>query len=317
MDRFADLQTFVAVVEAGGISAAADRLSIAKSAVSRRLTELEAHLGVQLFQRSTRRLNLTDSGQGFYERCLRILADLEEAESAVSQAHTTLRGKLRVALPLSFGVMHLAPLINEFAALHPEIEFDLDLNDRRVDLLQEGFDVAIRIATLNDSSLIARRLAPIRHVVCGSPNYFKQHGRPTHPAQLSQYDCLTYSNLASPGLWSYADAAGNSATVKVRIKLTANNGDFLSQAAIAGHGIILQPSFYLHDAIERGLLVPILTEWRWPQLNAYALYPQTRHLSTRVRAFVDFLAERLAGTPRWDRALSLPPKREKKRGNKT
>ena len=314
MDRFADLQTFVAVVEAGGISAAADRLSIAKSAVSRRLTELEAHLGVQLFQRSTRRLNLTDSGQGFYERCLRILADLEEAESAVSQAHTTLRGKLRVALPLSFGVMHLAPLINEFAARHPEIEFDLDLNDRRVDLLQEGFDLAIRIAALSDSSLIARRLAPIRHAVCANPAYFKQHGMPDHPAQLAEHDCLIYSNLASPGIWSYADSAGNAGTVKVRAKLAANNGDFLSRAAIAGHGIILQPTFYLHDAIERGLLRPILTDWQWPQLNAYALYPQTRHLSTRVRAFVDFLAERLAGTPYWDRPLASPAGRGQKRG---
>ncbi len=179
------MQVFVSVVEAGSISAAAERLDLAKSAVSRRLAELEAHLGVSLITRTTRRLNLTDSGRAYYARCVAILADLDEAESAVSQAHAALKGKLKLALPLSFGLLHLSPLIQAFMTLHPEVRFELDFNDRQIDLMQEGFDLAIRIATLEDSSLIARRLAPIRHVVCASPDYLAKHGTPVAAADLA------------------------------------------------------------------------------------------------------------------------------------
>ena len=180
MDRFADMQMFVKVVEVASISGAADRLGVAKSAVSRRLSELESRLGVQLFRRTTRSLSLTDSGRGFYEDCLRILDEVDEAENAVALAHRELRGTLRVALPLSFGLMHLAPAIQAFQSLHSAVEFDLDFNDRQVDLLREGFDVALRIAQLADSSLIARRLTPIRHMVCASPEYLAAHGVPKH-----------------------------------------------------------------------------------------------------------------------------------------
>lgn len=304
MDRFADMQMFVKIVEAASISAAADRLDVAKSAVSRRLAELEARLGVQLFQRTTRRLNLTDSGRSFYERCLRILADLDEAELAVSQQHGALSGKLRVALPLSFGLLHLVPLINAFSQEHPELEFDLDFNDRQIDLMQEGFDVAVRIATLNDSSLIARRISVMRHMVCASPAYIAQHGVPETPQALGKHACLGYSNLATPDIWTYRDEKNNAVQVKVPIKLLANNGDFLCRAAIAGRGIILQPTFYMADAICRGALVPLLRNYQWPELNAYAVYPPTRHLSTRVRAFVDYLIAQLGGEPYWDRAIS-------------
>ena len=306
MDRFADLQTFVHIVAAGSISGAAGRMDIAKSAVSRRLAELEERLGVQLLRRTTRRLSLTESGQGFYERCLRILADLDEAEQDVLQAHAALRGSLRVALPLSFGLLHLAPAIQDFMALHPDVEFDLDFNDRQVDLLREGFDVAIRIAQLPDSSLVARRIAPIRHVVCASPAYFAAHRIPLQPADLTQHPCLAYSNLANPGTWAYQQADGRSGSVKLPIRLKSNNGDFLISAALAGHGIVMQPSFYVHQLIERGALVAVLKEIHWPEINAYALYPATRHLSTRVRAFVDFVAERFDGTPYWDRNLNPP-----------
>ena len=291
MDRFADMQMFVRLVEVGSISAAADRLDVAKSAVSRRLAELEARLGVQLFQRTTRRMNLTDSGHNYYERCVRILADLEETELAVSQAHGALRGRLRVALPLSFGLQHLTPLINEFADLHPEVEFDLDFNDRQIDLMQEGFDLGVRIAQLTDSSLIARRLTVVRQMACASPGYIAQHGAPSIPNELVNHACLVYSNLANPALWTYHDAKNIAGRVKVFIKLQANNGDFLCRAAIAGQGIIMQPTFYMADAICRDDLVPILGKYRWPEVNAYAVYPPTRHLSTRVRAFVDFLVE--------------------------
>jgi len=304
MDRFADMQMFVKIVEVASISGAAERLDIAKSAVSRRLAELESRLGVQLMQRTTRRLNLTDTGRSFYERCLRILADLDEAEQSVSQAHGALSGKLRVALPLSFGLLHLVPLINAFAAMHPGLEFDLDFNDRQIDLMQEGFDLAVRIARLADSSLIARRLAPVRHMVCASPGYIAQHGAPKTPQELMGHACLGYSNLAAPDIWTYTDAKNSPGRVKVQIKLWANNGDFLCRAAIAGQGIIMQPTFYMAEAICRGDLVPILRNTQWPELNAYAVYPPTRHLSTRVRAFVDYLVEQLSGEPYWDREIA-------------
>lgn len=314
MDRFADMQMFVKLVETGSISAAAERLEIAKSAVSRRLAELETRLAVQLFQRTTRRMNLTDSGRSFYERCQRILADVDEAELAVSQAHGALSGKLRVALPLSFGLLHLTPVINQFAADHPQLAFELDFNDRQVDLMQEGFDVAIRIARLADSSLIARRLAPIRHTVSASPAYLAQHGTPKTPADLAAHACLVYSNLANPGVWTYQDPKGEPGSVEVPIKLKANNGDFLCEAAIAGQGIVMHPTFYVAEPIHCGKLVPILVDYQWPVLAAYAVYPPTRHLSTRVRAFVDFLAQKFSGEPYWDQAIAaaLPKSRKQK-----
>jgi DNA-binding transcriptional LysR family regulator len=296
---------FVRIVETGGISAAADRLGVAKSAVSRRLAELESRLGAALLHRTTRRLNLTDSGRAFFERAQTLLADLAEAEAVVSQAHTALKGRLRVALPLSFGLLHLAEPIKDFMALHPEVEFDLDFNDRQIDLMQEGFDLAIRIANLPDSSLIARRLAPIRHIVCASPEYLARHGTPTRAEDLRQHVCLAYSNLANPGVWQYHASDGTSGSEQVPVKLKANNGDFLYQAALAGHGLILHPAFYLGDALRNGQLVAVLNDHVWPELNAYAVYPPTRHLSSRVRALVDFLARRFEGEPEWDRQNRL------------
>lgn len=304
MDRFAEMRLFATVVEAGSLSAAADRLGIAKSAVSRRLAELEGRLGVELLHRTTRRLNLTDSGRAFLERVQRLLADLEEAEQAVSQAHAEVRGRLKVALPLGFGLLHLAPLITEFMALHPAVEFDLDFNDRQIDLMREGFDLAIRIARLPDSSLIARRLAPIRNLLCASPAYLARHGTPARAADLAGHAALVYSNLANPGLWQYVGPDGQPGSVEVPVRLRANNGDFLRRAAVAGEGVILHPTFYLDESIRAGELLPLLTDHAWPEVNAYALYPATRHLSRRVRVFVDFLAERLAGEPNWDRAAA-------------
>lgn len=298
------METFVRVVEAGSISAAADSLGIAKSAVSRRITDLEARLGAQLFRRSTRRLSMTDTATGFYERCRRILADVDEAEQAVAEQHGTLRGRLRVAVPLSFGLLHLGPAIGDFLKTHPDVEFDLDFNDRQVDLLAQGFDVALRIADLPDSSLVARRLAPIRMLVCASPAYLQQHGTPRTPEDLADHACLTYSNQPDPEIWTYTGPDGRPVNIGVRSRLQANNGDFTTQAAIAGYGITRQPTFILYRPITEGALVPILTAYTWPGVHAYAVYPQTRHLSQRVRAFVDFLAERFAGIPYWDTGLT-------------
>lgn len=305
MDRFALLQNFVRVVDAGSISAAAQRWEIAKSAVSRRLSELEESLGVQLMHRTTRRLSLTDTGHGFYERAVQILADLEEAEAAVSAAHCELRGRLRVAAPMSFGLLHLTPAINEFALRHPELRFELDFNDRQIDLLQEGIDVAIRIARLADSSLIARRLGPVQAQLCASPDYLRRHGTPRRPADLAEHRCLLYSNSPDPGRWAYRDPEGGEGSVAVPEAMRSNNGDQLSRAAVAGLGIIHSPTFISYRALARGELVPVLTDYRWFGTDAYAIYPPTRHLSRRVRAFVDFLVERFAGRPYWDQECGL------------
>ena len=295
------MKMLVSVVEAGSISAAAERLNLAKSAVSRRLSELEARLGVSLIHRTTRRLNLTDSGRAYYARCVAILADVEEAESALSQAHSALKGTLKVALPLSFGLLHLSPLIQAFMTEHPDVRFEIDFNDRQIDLMQEGFDLAIRVATLEDSSLIARRLAPIRHVVCASPGYLAHHGTPHAAADLARHLCLAYSNARDPGLWSYRGPGGESGQVRVPVRLAASSGEFLMLAALAGEGLVLLPSFYVHETLRTGQLLPLLTDHVWPELAAYAVYPPTRHLSNRARAFIDFLADRLAGEPYWDR----------------
>jgi DNA-binding transcriptional LysR family regulator len=301
MDKFEDLQAFVAVVEAGSFTAAAQRLDVAKSAVSRRVSALEERLGVQLLQRTTRTLNPTESGRSFYAHGARILADLEEAESAIQQEHGDLRGTLRVALPLSFGVRHMCKPIAAFSRRHPRIRFDLDLNDRRVDLIEEGMDLAIRIGHLPDSSLIARKLFDVHTVVCASPGYLSTHGQPASPDALSEHDCLVYSNLPDPDTWRWEDDQGRRRSVEVNVVMRASNGDLLANAAAHGLGIVIQPTFLAAEAIRLGNLVPILENVTWPVSPAYAVYPPTRHMSYRVRAFIDFLVERFAGTPQWDR----------------
>ncbi len=306
MDKFEDLQAFVAVVEAGSFTAAADRLNVAKSVISRRVSALEERLGVQLLRRTTRVLNLTETGGSFYEHSARILADLEEAEAAVQQEHGELRGTLRVALPLSFGVRHMCKPIAAFAKRHPKVEFDLDLNDRRVDLVEEGVDVALRIGHLQDSSHIARRLFDARAVVCASPHYLGVHGTPRTPEELPDHDCLVYSHLRDPDRWAYTDKDGTRRSVQVEPRMSAGSGDFLANAAAHGLGIVIQPTFIAAESIRRGVLVPILTDYEWPVTPAYAIYPPTRHLSYRVRAFIDFLAERFSGTPQWDRDCEAP-----------
>ncbi len=302
MNRLEDLEAFVAVVESGSFTQAAERLGTAKSAVSRRVSALEARLGVELLRRTTRKLNLTETGQSFYERSARILADLDEAESAVAQAHGELRGQLRVALPLSFGLRHMSDPIAEFARRHPKVSFDLDLNDRRVDLLEEGADLALRIGHLSDSSLIARKLCDMRTVVVASPEYLDEHDAPETPADLASHDCLVYSNLPDPLRWVCRDAEGQKIEVNVNPAMTVSSGDFICEQAIRGRGIAMQPTFIAGEYVASGALVPLLTDYEWPVTPAFAVYPPTRHLSYRVRAFIDFLAETFSGTPDWDRA---------------
>ncbi len=303
MDRFENMNAFVRVVEAGSISAAADRMNVAKSMVSRRLKELEEHLGVELFHRTTRQMNLTDSGRAFYQQSVRILDDILEAEHATSQIHGALKGSLKIALPLSFGLMHLGPAINEFLQAHPEITFDLDFNDRQVDILTEGFDLAIRIATLPDSSLIARRLSPIQAMMCASPSYLERMGTPQSPQELIKHRCLVYNLISNFENWNLYDTENQLIKTKIAPYLKASNGEFLRDAAVDGLGIILMPTFIVYKEIERGALIPLLTQYKPSPLAAYAIYPQTRHLSQRVRAFVDFLVKRFEGLPYWDLCL--------------
>ena len=303
MNRFENMGAFIRVVETGSISRAADRLGVAKSAVSRRLKELEEHLGVELFHRTTRKMNLTETGRAFYHQSVRILEDVLEAEHATSQAHGKLKGSLRIALPSTFGLMHMGPAINEFLQANQQIEFDLDFNDREVDLIEEGFDLAIRIANLPDSSLIARRLAPIQTVMCASPSYLKDKGRPQTPDELVDHQCLVYSLLRDFDYWHLTDSNGKESRTKIHPYLKASTGEFLRDAAVQGQGIILIPSFIAYKEIEQGDLVNILEDYKTPQIDAYVMYPQTRHLSQRVRAFVDYLVKRFEGTPYWDLCL--------------
>lgn len=302
MNRLVEMETFVRVVDAGGISAAADRLGTAKSAISRRLSELESRLGVTLLNRTTRRLSLTGAGNEFYERCREILAEVADAEQCVAADNAELSGRLRVAAPLTFGIAHVGPAINDFARRHPAVSFDIDFNDRQIDLVEEGFDVAIRIAKLPDSSLVARRLTRVRHVIGASPAYWDEHGRPESPDDLKRHCALRYSNIGQRG-WSWAGPDGARGSVTVPVRFSANNGRYLVSAAAAGLGIVRSPVFIAHRAIESGELEPVLADYRWGDIDAYAVCPPTRHLSHRVRAFIDYLAERFGDDPYWDRCL--------------
>ncbi len=303
MNRLENMQTFVRVVDTGGISAAADKLNVAKSAVSRRLKELETYLGVELFHRTTRKMNLTDTGRVYYHDCLRILDEILETELNVAQTHGTLQGNIKVALPSSFGLMHMGSAISEFLLNHPKIEFDLDFNDREVDLMQEGFDLAIRVTRLADSSLIARKIAPINNIICASPGYLAKHGSPELPDELIQHQCLVYSLLRDYEYWHLVNLDDQAIRVKLNPYIKASTGEFLLNAAIADHGITQLPMFIAYQALDQGKLVELFDDYKLPQLQAYAIYPHTRHLSQRVRSFVDFLVNRFAGVPYWDRCF--------------
>jgi DNA-binding transcriptional LysR family regulator len=299
LDRFEELNAFVAVVEAGSISAAADRLDLAKSGVSRRLADLETRLGTQLVRRTSRRMDLTDAGRGFYDRALRLLDDLEDAEQTARAAEGGLSGRLRVAAPLTFGLGHLNPAVHDFCEQHPDLSVELHLDDAQVDLIAAGCDVGVRIARLADSSLAARRLTHVRHCVSAAPRYLERHGTPEIPADLARHRCLLYAN-APDTTWRYRDPSGAEGAVAVDGPLTVNNGEALTAAAVAGLGIVMQPTFIVWRELAAGRLVRILDDHDWPRLDAWAIWPSTRLLSRRVRAFVDFLVERFGGEPYWD-----------------
>ena len=305
MSIFDDMTVFVRAVEAGSFSGAAQQLGIAKSIVSRRIVSLESRLGTSMFHRSTRRLSLTETGLAYYERARRILADVAEAENVASQLQGELKGRLRVAVPMSFGCRHLSRVVMDFLGAHPQVDIELDLNDRRVDLISEGFDIAVRIGSLPNSSIISRTLAPCRHVVCASPAYLANHGEPQTPAELASegHVCLAYTNRPRAEQWRFLiDGAWTEVPVKAR-HIHSNNGDILCEAAIAGLGIIVLPTFIVSDAIATGALDVILAGYEVASPSILAVWPPSRHLSGKVRAFVDLLAKRFGKTPYWDKFL--------------
>lgn len=303
MDRLAAMQTFVRVAEAGSFTAVADQLNVARSAVTRQIAALEAHLGVKLIARSTRRLSLTSAGATYIEQCREILDRIDEAEGDLAGERQTLRGSIRTTVPLTFGLLHLTPLILEFSQAHPDIRIDLDFNDRRVNLIEEGLDLALRITERLPETTVARRLTTCRSVVAAAPAYLQRHGEPKHPDELAQHACLPYS-LTSRSTWTFL-IDGLPHAVEISGPITANNGNALQDAAIQGMGILYGPTFIAAEAIRQGLLVPILRKFQTPVLDMFAVFPGNRFVPQRVRAFVDFLALRLGPEPYWDKGLPL------------
>lgn len=299
MDKLLAMRTFRRVVELGGFSAAARDLDLSNAGVSKHVKDLEGALGTALLVRTTRKVAPTEAGRDYYERCVRILDDVEEAELALTALNTAPRGRLRVNAPMSFGLLHLAPLVASFHARCPDVRLDLSLNDRRVDLVQEGFDVGLRIRTrLEDSSLVARRICAIRTAVVAAPAYLDRHGAPTAPQDLTGHVLLAYSLNEDPDLWRFRRGA-ETAEVEFVPTILANSGVALRAPVLAGVGLTLTPTFIVGDELRAGRLRRVLTDWECPAYSLFALYPPSRHLAPKVRAFVDFVAESFR-TPPWD-----------------
>ena len=299
MDSITDMALFARVVTAGGLSAAARELGLSPAVVSKRLARLEDRLGARLLHRTTRHISLTDEGTGFFERAQRILAEVEEAEAAVSHADVEQRGTLRVTVPASFGRLHVAPALPEFLARYPRLRLVVTFTDGVVDIVEGGYDLAVRVAELKDSSLIARRLAPNRRVICAAPAYLERHGAPATPDDLARHNCLIHTAI---GPWTLLGPDGGHHTVRVAGNLETNDAEVLRDAAAAGLGIALTSTWHAGPHIRSGALVPVLTGYTIAAgVAIYAVYPSTRHLSAKVRALVDFLAARFGPEPYWDR----------------
>lgn len=297
MDKFQEMQAFVSVVNEGSFVKAADTLHLSKTAVSRLVSDLESRLGTRLLQRTTRRLSLTQEGEVFLERCKALLDDLEEAEAALN-AHTgEVTGQLRVNVPVTFGLMHLAPLWPRFMELHPKVTLEVSLADRLVDLVEEGYDSAVRIARLQSSSLVGRQIATTRMVLCASPEYLRRHGTPAHPSEIVDHPVMAYTLLAMGDQWEF-DGPDGSASVKVRPRMRSNSGDTCCAAALGHLGIVLQPSFLVGEHLLSGRLIEVLPQYRSVELGVYALYPSRKHLTPKVRALTDFLVDAFR-LPRW------------------
>ena len=300
LDRLLAMNVFVGVVEQGSFARAAERMDMSTSAVSRHVAELEAHLDTRLLNRTTRRISITESGQAFYERTLQLLADLDEAEAAASSSTATPRGTIRLTCSINFGVPHLAPAIGAFQARYPEVLFDVSASDRFVDLVEEGLDLAIRIGDLGNANLIARKIGQMQLITCASPAYLKRHGTPKRPEELATHNCLTYEYAPVKNQWRFQDKHGNALKIHIAGSVNANNGEMLAAIASEGVGIAHEPDFIVNPRIDAGLLVPILLKYQPLPLSIYAVYPSRRHLSAKVRAFVDFLMARFSQKSKWE-----------------
>src|SRR5215470_13838478 len=297
MDRMTSMATFVKVVESGGFSAAARALDISPSMVTTHVRALEERLAVRLLNRSTGKVSLTEAGHAYYERCLQILTDVEEAERIAEALQSTPRGTLRLNTSVAIPPF-LAPVIAEFVSLHPEVSVNLAMTDRMIDLVEEGFDLAVRNMSVPDSSLIARCVATYRLVVCGSPGYLAARGSPREPADLVHHNCLIYSHSAWGSEWRFAGPDGEQ-SVAVAGNLQANSDNALRLAAVHGQGLALAPSFLLIDEIKSGRLVPVLTEFLQAEHAINAIYPHRHHLSAKVRSFIDLLVKHFHEDPGW------------------
>lgn len=301
------MQVFAKVVEAGSFARAAERLNISTSVASRQVADLEAHLQTRLLHRTTRKLSLTESGQAFYERALQVLADLDEAEQAAARNVAVPRGTIKLNAALAFGILHLGPVLEDYLARYPEVSIDVTLSDRVVDLVEEGYDLALRIGELRNPALVARKIGTTRIIVCAAPAYLKRHGTPKHPDDLQGHNCLQYAYSPSPGEWAFSDPRGGEIAVRTAGNLRSNNGNLLREAAVRGVGIIQEPGFQVDDDVRAGRLVPLLENYARAQRDMYAVYASRKHLTAKVRTFVDFLAGHFAGRGDWSRAPAHRP----------
>ncbi len=303
MDRLESMRLFVKVAELGSFSAVAQQLNVARSVVTRQVAALEAHLGTMLIARSTRRLSLTSAGAAYLEKCREILGLVEAAEAGLSEETQAPRGLIRVTLPFSFGLRQLMPMLGEFMAANPEISIELDFNDRRANLIEGGFDLAIRIADRLDPGDVARKIGSSQGVIAASPEYLAKHGRPRHPRDLAHHECFGYL-LAARASWAFV-IDGETKLFPISGRLTANNGDALLDAAIRGLGITSTPTFIAEQAVREGKLEILLRTFPTPTLGIYAIFPSNRYVPHRVRALVEFLAARIGPRPSWDRILGV------------
>jgi DNA-binding transcriptional LysR family regulator len=301
MDRLRAYEVFVTVVSRGSFTRAADMLETSPANVTRYVNELEAHLGTRLLNRTSRKLSLTEGGETLYARCKSILDDVAETEGLVSSASVEPRGRLRINAPVSFGILHLAPLWPEFMRKYPGVELDVSLIDRVVDIVEEGYDLAIRISRAGSTSHAARKLATSRNILCASPAYLARYGYPAAPADLVEHRCIGYSYAATGNEWQLIDSERKAHTVKVNYHMHTNNGDTARAAALAGQGVIWQPTFLVGNDLRAGKLIQLLPDYRLPDIDVLALYPSRRHLSAKIRAMVDFLVDAFGGVPPWDR----------------
>ena len=301
MDRLRALEVFVEVVRRDGFARAAEALDTSPANVTRYISDLEAHLQTRLLNRSSRKMSLTSSGEALFERAKSILDDVAEAEAIVSSATMQPHGVLRINAPLSFGVLHLAPLWAKFMQQYPDVQLDVALIDRVVDIVEEGYDMAIRISRAGSTSNVARKLASSHNFLCASPDYVKQYGMPATPAELQQHRCVGYSYSATADEWQLLDDAGKPLSVKVNCIMHTNNGDTARAAALGGLGVIWQPSFLIGADLREGRLVRVLPDYHLPDIDVLAVYPSRRHLSAKVRVMIDFLVEQFKGSPPWDR----------------